>query len=150
MKNTKCDLMKYDDCLILGFDNLNLHHINEYLTPASLGRISFNVRPRCTGLINALLRLVRSSHNCTLPLAFKARTKLLHHSDILSTTIVTISCCFCSQTRPSLSGSWYSYAAFWGGVWYGQLPSFTCNLNVSSKHPIPEKIITEFILNYFH
>ena len=50
--------------------------------PASLGRISFNVGPLCTGLISALLSLDRFRNNHTLPLALGTSTKLLSHSDV--------------------------------------------------------------------
>ena len=60
--------------------------------PASLSRISFNVRPLCT---SALLSLAGSRLNHTLPLALEASKKLLYHSNVSSMPKGTI-CCFCS------------------------------------------------------
>ena len=75
-------------------------------------------------LISTLLKLTGSRSNCTLPLAFRTKTKLLHHSNISSTIIW----CFCSWSSSSLSGSCGAYTILLGGAWYYQLPSITCNL----------------------
>ena len=122
----------------------------KYLTSPGLDRILLNVGPLCVCLISDLLSMAGSNHNCILPLAFGTGTKLLHHLDISSTSKDTIICCFCSKSSSSLSGSSCDYAKLLWGDCYGQLPSFTCNLNVPSKHQIPEKDITDFIVNSFH
>ena len=111
-----------------------------YLITASLGRISFNVGPLCTGLLSALLSLARFSHNCILPLAFRTRKKLLHHSHVSYTSSGTIICCFCSGCTSSLRVLWSTYAIL-VGAWYGWLPFFTYNLEVPSQHPIPRKTL---------
>ena len=54
--------------------------IDIYFTLLSLGSISFNVGPPCTGLINAWFNLSWSNHNLALLLALGINTKLLHHS----------------------------------------------------------------------
>ena len=36
-------------------------------------------------------------------------------------------------------GAMFQYTILLGGAWYGQLPSFTCSLNMPSNHPIPIK-----------
>ena len=109
------------------------------LTPANLSRISLNVGPLYTGLISILLSLARSRHNHILPFIFGTMTKLLYYSDDSSAPGGTTICCFCSQSTSSLRGSWSIYATLLQGASYGQLPPFTCNINVPLKHPIPEK-----------
>ena len=59
--------------------------IDIYFTLLSLGKISFNVVPLCTGLINAWFNLAGSKHNLTLPFALGTNTNLLHHFAVSST-----------------------------------------------------------------
>ena len=115
--------------------------------PLNLGRISFNVWPLCTGLISALLSIIRVRHKCTLPLILSFRTKLLDHSDVSLTPRAPIICCFYSLSRSSFRDSWSTYPTLVGDIWYDQLPSLTYKLNVPSKHPIcDKKNLTEFII----
>ena len=64
--------------------------------PASLGRMSFNVGPLCTGLISTSLSLARSRHSVTLSFALWTSTKLLHHLNVLYMLSGTIICCLCN------------------------------------------------------
>ena len=105
------------------------------LTPASLGILSFNVGPLCTGQITTLLRLAGSEHSHNSPLAFETRTKLLQHSGTSPKPWGTVIYCFVVIL---LFTKWL-YSAYARGAWYRWWNSFTWNLNVLSKHPIPVK-----------
>ena len=111
-----------------------------FLTPASLSIILFNIRPMFKGLIYDLLGLAGSRHKCTLPLVLGARAKLLYHSGVSCMPNCTIICSFCSLTSSSINGYQSAYVTH-GGALFGQLPYLICKLNVSPKHPIPERIL---------
>ena len=110
-----------------------------YLTPASLSKMLFNVGPLCTGLISTLLSLARSRAQPYITLSFGNKYKAISPSDVSSTSKAIIICCFCNLSKSSLRDSWSKYGTLLGATWYGQLPSFTCKLNVPSKYYIPDK-----------
>ena len=90
LPNGHANVVRYDDFS----SNFRLWYpelvcvIYIYFTLLSLGKISFNVGPLCTGLINTWFNLTGSKHSLTLPFALGTNTKLLHHSAVLSTLVV--------------------------------------------------------------
>ena len=86
LPNGHANVLRYDDFS----SNFRLWYselasiIDRYFILLSLGIISFNMGPLCTGLINAWFNLTESKHNLTLPFALGTNTKLLHHSAVLS------------------------------------------------------------------
>ena len=72
-----------------------------YLTHAILSRISFNI-----GLyVQVLLAFLKSGQvnaQLNLTISFRTKTKLLHHSNVLSTSNDTMICCLCSLVSSSL------------------------------------------------
>ena len=114
--------------------------IDMYLMLLSFGSMSFSMDPLCMGLINAWFTCAGSKHNLTLPLALGTSTKLLHHSDSLSSPIGTIMACCCCLSNSSLNGFCSAYATHLGGTWYSLLSSLSYKENVSSKHPMPLNI----------
>ena len=90
--------------------------IDIYFTLLSLGNMSFNMGPLCTGLINAWLNFAQSKHNLTLPLALGTNTKLLHYSAISPTPRGIIMSNICSQSNSSLNGFCSAYATIPGGT----------------------------------
>ena len=79
--------------------------IDMYSMLFNLGNISLSVGPLCTGLINAWLSHAGSKHSLTLPLALGTNTKLLHHSNVLSTPSGVLMSISCSHFSSSLNGS---------------------------------------------
>ena len=87
--------------------------------PASLGRISLNVRPLCTGVISALSSLAGSRQDLSLPFIFilGTSTKLLNHSYYSSMPRDANICCCYDVSSFSLRGSWSAYTTLLGGTW---------------------------------
>ena len=82
--------------------------------------------------------------SCYIALAFSLdlgiRTKLLHHSAVLSMPSGVMMSCFCSLSSQSLNSFCSAYAMCLWGALYGLLFGFSCKENVPAKHPIPLKI----------
>ena len=98
-------VVKCNDCLSnckLWYPKLALMSIR-CLTPANLSKMSLKIGSLWIGLIRTLFNHARSKHNLTLPLAFGAIIKLLHHSNVLPVSRGTVVCCFCSLSS-SCSG----------------------------------------------
>ena len=117
--NWHANIVKYEDFLS-GFKLWypELTSIRErYFALLSFGRISFRVDPLCIGLISAWFRHAGSRHNLTLPLALVTNTKLLHHSDVLSTPSGAIMYSFCSLSNSSFNSVWSAYATHLNGAW---------------------------------
>ena len=77
--------------------------IDMYLILLNLGSMSFNVGPLCIGFINACFNHAGYKHTLALPLALGTKTKVLHHSDILSTSCGVIMSSCCSLSNLSLN-----------------------------------------------
>ena len=118
-----------------------------YLTLTSLGRMSFKIGPLCAGLINTLLSLAGSRHNCTLPFAFCTRAKLLHHSEALPTSNGATVCCFCNLSSSSLSVCCGAYATSW--AWAAALLhlQLECALDASNDCKYIYKFAVKFCLS---
>ena len=68
------------------------------------------------GLINAWFNHAGSKHSLTLVLALGTNTKLIHHSDILSTSSGVIMSSCCTLSISSLNGFCSAYATHLGGT----------------------------------
>ena len=101
--------------------------MKSFISP-SLGRISFNVRHLCMGLISALSSLAWSRHNLTLPFAFRT----------------SITCCIILMSHPHPGALWcVAFVTFLApllGVpivhmlpFQGHLISLAGSLHLSSK-----------------
>ena len=118
-----------------------------YLTPASLSRISFRLRPLCTILINTLLSLAWSRHSFTLPFAFATNTKLLHHSDNSPTSNGTIICCLCNHSSFFLHDEeCICYPHRWNLVLVTALPHL--QIECALKAPNSCEYLATFAMNF--
>ena len=85
------------------------------------------------------LVLMGLRHSLTLPWGLFTNRMLLHHSDVSSTPNSVI-ICFLVVTRNIL---WKTVVMCMlctlGDVWYGSLPSLTCNKKVPLKQPVYEE-----------
>ena len=70
---------------------------------------------------------------------FDTNTKLLHYSNVSSTSSLTIICCFCRCSNYFFNDLCRVYVTCLGGTWYGFMPSLTWKENVPLKHPILKK-----------
>ena len=139
LPNWHANIMRYDD-LWSSFRlwYLELASIRErYFTLLCFNSISLSVGPLCTGLISAWFSCAGSWHNLTFQFALGCSTKQLHHSAVSSTPRDTMMYCFCNLFNSSSKGFYSAYALHLIDTWCGLLSSFSCNRNVSSKHPIP-------------
>ena len=90
----------------LSCGTLGLHQwIMRYLTSANLSKMSLRVRSLWIGLIRTLFNWARSKHNVIFLFVFGTNMKLLHHSDVSSTSRSKIICCFCSLSSSFYGGS---------------------------------------------
>ena len=74
-----------------------------YFMPAGLSRMSFKVRPLCTGLISTLLNLARSRYSLILSFTLGTIMKLLHHPEVFSMPMGTIICWPCNLSSSSFT-----------------------------------------------
>ena len=88
----------------------------------------------CTGLFEASLSLAWSRHSLTFLLGLGTNTKLLPHSDVSSTHISIMICCFCGLSNSPLNGFGNVCVMHPGSACYALAPSFTCNEKVPFKH----------------
>ena len=86
----------------------------------SFGNISFIIGPLYSVLISAWLSLAGSRHSLTFLLTLSSDTKLLHHSDVLSTFRATI-IDFCNLSISSSNGFCNAYLTCLRGAWYSMV-----------------------------
>ena len=130
-------MVKYKDLnKISGYDISNLHQLWSYGIHVSLGSISLNIGPLCTGLISTWLSLVESRCKHTVLSGLGTMTKLLYHSAFLYTPSgASISCCSVSSSL--MNGFCSVYVMCLRSGWYGFVSSLPCREKVPLKHSIP-------------